>query len=202
MIATPMPLSEAEVFAIARRVARGNAALAEEAAQHVQVQHARELFDPRRGAFATWTATLCRRYCSDALNRPFRAAGGDDPLPEAAARDASRPAFESRYDFTIPFCEADRAAVLALPPRHRFVLLAWHGLWDKLTRDDQRRTLAVVEPAEPFPVPDFFAWPDRDRADYLARLLRCPPNTVAQIRHRHRRRLAGLRFVRELQGSN
>jgi hypothetical protein len=198
MNATPLPLSADELFDIALRAARGDEALAEEAALHVEVQNVRGLYEPRRGAVRTWARTVARRYCLDAWNRPFRAVGGDHLPPERGAPSRDLRTADARLDLTSPFGPADRAAVLGLAPRNRFVLLAWHGLWGKLTGDDQRDTLAAVGPAEPFPVPDFFDWPDKDRTRYLAAALRCRPNTVAQIRYRYQAYLASLRFVREL----
>ena len=56
-----------------------------------------------------------------------------------------------------------------------------------------------MRPAEPFPAPALFDWPDRDRTRYFARALRCPSNTVTQIQLRGLKRLASLRYVKELR---
>jgi len=161
------------------------------------VQVWRQMYDPNR-PFRAWASSVVRRYCYDVFGRRLRAVGGDAPFPDVVVPATDAPDFDSRHDFTTPFCSEDRAAVLARNPGSRFVLLAWHGLWDKLTEDDQRQTLAAVAPAATFPVADFCAWPDKDRTRYLARALRCPTNTVAKICLRHRHRLTALRFVRQI----
>lgn len=196
----PLPVPERELFAWTVPLTGGDPALADEALQHVRVQYSRGLYDRSRGSFRTWFTTVVRRYCFDARRYRFRATGGPDPLPDVAAPRAGVGAFEQEHDLKTPFCAADRSALFAICPRHRFVLLAWHGLWDKLTGEDQQATLAEVKPAEPFPVADFADWSARDRTRYLARALRCPTNTVAQIRLRYRHRLANLKYVCELRG--
>lgn len=193
-----LPVPDDELFALALRAARGDWHLADEALQHLRVQFCRGKYDPAR-PFRPWAATVIRRYCLDALRPRIRAVGGGC-FPEMADPRSDVSVVELGIDLTTPFCREDLRAVRAWKVRSRFVLLGWHGLWGKLPATDQRRTLALIGPAEPFPVPDFFAWSDKDRTLYLARVLRCPTNTVAQIRLRGVEALGALRFVRELRG--
>jgi hypothetical protein len=199
MNAFNLPVSDDVIFPIALRAARGDTVLADEAVQHVRVQFWRGLCDPAR-PFLPWATTVLRRYCLDAVRPRIRAAGGEAPLPDAADPHADIASAEHRLDLCTPFCAEDRATVLAWNPRPRLVLLAWHGLWDKLAPPDREATLVAVRPRVPFPVPDFFAWPNKQRTRYLARVVRRANNTIAQICLRDRHRLARLRCIRDLRG--
>ena len=194
-----LPVPDDELFEIAMRVARGDQSLAEEAAQHLRVQFWRGLYDPTLGHFLAWAATVIRRHCLDVQRPRLRAVGGTDNLfSDPADPQAGLSAVEFALDLTSPFCREDLATVRMWKPRIQFVLLGWHGVWEKLPEDDQHNILAVVKPAVPFPVPNFFAWPNSERTQYIASALRCPPNTVIQILLRYRHRLASLRFFREM----
>ncbi len=193
-----LPVPDGELMSLARRAAGGDAGLADEAAQHVRVKVFRGRYDPAR-PFVPWARTVLRRYCLDARRPRLRAAGGGD-VPDPADPRPDPTTADTRLDLAAPFGRDDLRAVRGWKPRPRFVLLGWHGLWGKLPPADRDRTLAAVRPAVPFPVADFFAWPDRDRTRYLAAALRVGSNTVTQVRVRGRGRLAALRFVRGLRG--
>lgn len=193
-----LPVPDGELFPAALRAARGDRAVADSALQHLRVQVWRGKYDPAR-PFRRWAAAVLWNYCRDDRRGHGRALGGTDSLLDRADTRADRTSTDTALDLSAPFCPADVGVVRQWKPRTRLVLLGWYGLWAKLPHADRDGTLAALDPAAPFPVPDFNAWADRDRTHYLAQVLRCPPNTVTQLRLREADRLTALRFVRELQ---
>lgn len=196
----PIPLPKSAVLALARRFARGNEQLVEEAVHHLCVQYYRGLFDPNRKVpLHVWAARVLRNYIADVLQGmrrhvPIEGEVGCHSDPRARRHQHM---IETHLDLTNSFGADDLSLVRSWRPRRRFVLLGWHGLWYKLPPADQTRTLTEVRPAVPFPVPDFLDWADRERTEYLAEALRVEPNTVTQIRCRGRDALLALRFVRD-----
>jgi hypothetical protein len=195
-----LPVSDCVLFPLALSAAHGDHNLADEALQLLRVQFRYGRYDPTR-PFLPWAAVVVRRYCYDAFRLRLRESGGTDRFAELAGKPAEFSVCESAIDLTTPFGPDDRRAVLAWRPKNRLVVLGWSGLWSKLGPGDQRATLDAVKPTEPFPVPAFLDWPEKDRTRYLARALRLRPNTIAKIRERGLPRLRALRFVRELRGT-
>jgi len=194
-----LPVRESDLFNLALSVVGGNRHVADEAVQHVRVQHWRCRYQPTKGSFRGWASRVINNYCRDLHRSRFRKVGGDATSDQADPRsNLAELERESDLDLTTPFAPEDLAAVSEWAPRQRFVVLGWAGLWGKLPIEEQDRIVAVVKPALGFPVPDFIHWLDGERTRYLAAALCVQPNSITQIRVRGRDDLLRLRFVREL----
>jgi RNA polymerase sigma factor (sigma-70 family) len=195
-----LPVEQSELRALARNISCVDQLFAEELTQHVLEKLWRGKYDPSLATFTAWARRVMRNYKIDNYHQELRTREKLVKLSEKRSPvTSSLRDVEQDLDLTEQFCPADLNAVRSWTPRQQFVLLGWTGLFGKLPESDQQCVLAAVKPAQPFPVPGFLNWRDRDRTQYLADALQVEPNTITQIRMRGRQELQGLRFVRQLQ---
>ena len=208
-----LPISDAELKALALRCACGAAYLAEELAQHVRVQYLHEKkYDPCRvpnsagthdpsGAFERWAKVCMWRYRLSARRKRRMGTTSGNNLLDVADPKADLSAADFALDMSARFCEVDRADIFSWPPLQRFATLRWYGMLEKLDPEDQLRTIREAKVADAERLQHLSHELGGKAQRELAAAIGVTCVYLRKILERGRRRLKELRFVRELRAA-
>jgi hypothetical protein len=195
----------------ARRLAAGRGQvgqdLIDESASWVLHPERLRNFDPGRGSFAGWCASVLRNRRHDLgreserqqLHREKAPLG--DSVVALAGQQASLRA-DLRLDLVAPFAPGDLAEIESWPPWDRIALLCLGLLWQKVPPETWTRWVGQCRLGQPFPPPEYVQVldaPRQERHDCLAQILGWSRNTLSQRWCRGQRRLLDLTFIQGLR---